>query len=188
MFKRIIVLACAVGLALPTMAWAASPPPGATPTARAANKVPASYNASLMVCPRNSTGDFYVLSPYMEPRDTTQNGWVAFFDVVYRWTGAKWIQRYTTPTLFHYRPSDIFEQATQTNSMSWQDAQGNVSSGDFQYTGSRGLWYRVVTHYIWGTQPSYPYSDNDVLAANQDPYGVSTRGRLCQAGVDNYGD
>jgi len=159
------------------------------PTAKAANKVPASYNASLMVCPRNSTGHFYVLSPYMEPRDTSQNGWVGFFDVVYRRTSSGgWLRRYTTQPLYHYKPSDIFEQALQANDMKWMDANGNVSSGDFSYRGLRGDWYEVVTVYLWAAQPSYPYPDNDALLANQDPYGVSTRGQLCQAGVDNYGD
>ena len=203
MLKRIIVLACAVGLASPSMASAAPPPAGivqkalttqapsvlkTSSTAKAANKVPASYNASLMVCPRNSTGAFYVLSPYMEPRDTTQNGWVGFFDVVYRRDTSGWVKRFTTQPLYHHKPADIFEQATQTNSMSWQDAQGNASSGDFKYTGRRGSWYLVLTYYIWAAQPSYPYPDNDLLAANQDPYGQSQRGTLCQAGVDNYGD
>ena len=46
----------------------------------------------------------------------------------------------------------------------------------------------MLTSYIWAAQPSYPYPDNDLLAANQDPYGQSQRGTLCQAGVDNYGD
>jgi hypothetical protein len=203
-----VVLACVVGLAISASVADAARPPAAithaasvaraqqpktlTPTtANAANKVPASYNASLMVCPTNSTGRFYVLSPYIEPRDSSQNGWVAFFDVIYRRTSSGgWSQRYATQPLYHYKPSDIFEQALQVNSMAWQDANGNVSptSGDFAYRGLRGYWYVVLTYYLWAPQPSYPNSDSDILAAHQDPLGTDARGALCQAGTDRYPD
>lgn len=188
MLRRIIVLACAVGLAFPALASAASPPP-VTPKAKAASVGPlGGYNASELVCARNATGAFYMISPYITPRDTTQNGWVGFYDEVYRKVTGGWSKRWTSPMRYHYAPADIFEQATQANSWAWQDQNGNVNNGDFQYTGIRGAWYTVITYYIWYPQQSYPYQDSTALSANQDPYGVSARGRLCQAGVDNFGD
>ena len=71
---------------------------------------------------------------------------------------------------------------------SGKKAVGAARRQSRKYTGRRGSWYLVLTSYIWAAQPSYPYPDNDLLAANQDPYGQSQRGTLCQAGVDNYGD
>ena len=162
------------------------------PVAKAANAVDASYNTPGMLCPRepdsNPNGDFTVFSPYIEPRDRAQNGLVGITNAAYWWDGSQWVYWTSTPLQFHYKPSDIFEQALDVHKFDWYDSNLKQSLGDWTFTAPKGTWAMVYTYYVWFPQNGFPDLVWDVLPANQDSFGVSVRGRLCNVGYDDFGD
>jgi len=146
--------------------------------------VPATYNPDIMVCPReadaNSYGDFQTTGPVIFPRDTTQDGWVGFANQVYWWNGSKWVYWLTTTPLFHFKPSNIFEQAFETRD--WYDAKLQPSSGVWNYHGPKNIYYAVVTVLYWAPQPSYPYATTTAVLAHQDPLATNSERHDLPAG------